>query len=348
MTSDMLPRVFEDFAEGAIYEYGAHEVTREAIIEFAREFDPQPFHLDEEAGKRSLLGGLAASGWHTAGIAMRLHADNLFKGDAFLGSPGIAELNWMKPVFAGDVLSMRTEAKSVRLSQSRPGVGIVDFEFTMSNQHGERKMVNRGITMVATRELDRSRPVAASAPPTPTDGAPAPVGVSDPATLPDTNHLLSGYWDDAPLGETYDMGTYKFEAPDIIRFARNFDPQTFHLDAEAAKSGPFGALTASGWHTCAAAMRRLVLSRKPYFDEARRRNLPETAKGPSPGFRDLKWSKPVYAGDTLRFTMTPVNKRKTSREGWGILFSRVDGYNQRGEKPFEYTSASFWPLRTKD
>lgn len=346
MSSAPLPRTFEDITEGAVYDYGAYEVTRDEIIEFAQEFDPQPFHLDEEAGRKSMLGGLAASGWHTAGIAMRLHAEHLLRGDMFLGSPGVAELNWMKPVFAGDILSVQAVAKSVRTSQSRPGLGLVEFEFTLSNQHGERKMLNRAITLVATKDMDRSKPLAPSVPPSGDEREPAPRGIADPSQLPDNNSLLSGYWDDAAIGDTFDMGVYRFDPETVVRFATKFDPQRFHIDEAEAKAGPFGALTASGWHTAAAAMRRLVLSRKPYYDEARRRGLPEPAKGPSPGFRDLKWIKPVYAGDTLRYTMTPADKRKTSREGWGLLFTRVDGWNQREEKVFEYTSASFWPRRS--
>ena len=153
-------------------------------------------------------------------------------------------------------------------------------------------------------------------------------------------------FEDFTEGAVFEYGAHEVTREAIIEFAREFDPQPFHLDEAAGKASLLGGLAASGWHTAAACMGRLVASRKPYADEARRRGLPEVAKGPSPGFRDLKWMKPVYAGDTLRFTMTPETKRKTSREGWGILFSRVEGYNQRGEKPFEYVSASFWPLRT--
>ena len=139
--------------------------------------------------------------------------------------------------------------------------------------------------------------------------------------------------------------THRFDDENIIRYAKAYDPQPFHIDPEAARSGPFGKLIASGWHTASAGMGRLVLSRKPYAEEARRRGLPETPKGPSPGFRDLKWLLPFYSGDTLRYTMTPTDKRKTSREGWGIVFTKVEAWNQRGEKPFEYTSASLWPVR---
>lgn len=345
MNTERLPRSFEEISEGAVYEYGAFEVTKDDIIAFASEFDPQPFHLDEEAGRRSMLGGLAASGWHTAAIAMRLHADNLLSGGFFLGSPGVPELNWMKPVFAGDILSVHARVKSVRASQSRPGLGVVEFEFTLSNQHGERKMTSQGVLFAAAKDMDRSKPIVRQTPPAPDSREPGPRGVNDPSCLSDTNSALSGYWDDAPLGETFDMGVYRFDRDSVIRFAKKFDPQSFHIDEKAAQNGPFGALTASGWHTAAAAMRRLVLSREPYRAEARRRGLPETAKGPSPGFRDLRWRLPVYAGDTLRFTMTPQDKRRTSREGWGLLFTRVEGWNQREEKALEYISASFWPRR---
>ena len=100
---------FEDLAPGTVLEFGDAEMTAEAIIEFARQFDPQPFHIDPEAAKTSLFGGLCASGWHTASVMMRLWVDNYLSPEASLGSPGVDEVRWHRPVFPGDRLSCRVE-----------------------------------------------------------------------------------------------------------------------------------------------------------------------------------------------------------------------------------------------
>ena len=342
----MSRRTFEDFPQGLTLEYGAYEVTREEIISFASQFDPQPFHLDEEAGRRSILGGLSASGWHTASIAMRLHCDNWLLDTAGLGSPGIPELRWMKPVRPGDVLRVRASVKSARLSQSRPGLGLVECAYTVLNQRDEELMIKRGMMMLATREgLDKlaARPLAPS--PERALAHNAPLGVDDPASLPDDHGILTGFFEDVRIGHTIDAGKVHFDRESIIAFARAYDPQPMHTDSEAARAGPYGELIASGWHTGSACMRRLVETRARYGEEARRRGLVEAAKGPSPGFCDLKWLKPVMAGDTIRFCMTAAEKRRTSRKGWGLVFSEFGGFNQYGDKVYEYKSISFWPLR---
>lgn len=128
---------FEDFVPGEIDTFGAYEVTKDEIIAFASQFDPQPFHLDEEAGKASMLGGLAASGWHSCSIMMRMMFDGFMNGSTSLGSPGIDEVKWLKPVFPGDVLSVRREVLEARPSASKPDRGIVRFRFELMNQKGE-------------------------------------------------------------------------------------------------------------------------------------------------------------------------------------------------------------------
>ena len=124
---------FEDFTIGRAFACGPYEVTKAEILEFAREFDPQPHHLDEEAAKNSMLGGLSASGWHVCAIAMRMFADHMISRAAGRGGLGSREVRWMKPVRPGDVLRMDVEVVDAKPSQSRP-VGFVTFECRLFNQ----------------------------------------------------------------------------------------------------------------------------------------------------------------------------------------------------------------------
>ncbi|MER2534277.1 MAG: MaoC family dehydratase [Rhizobiaceae bacterium] len=142
---------FEDFAEGMVIELGDKLVTAEEIIEFASEFDPQPFHLDEQAGRASILGGLAASGWHTCCMLMRMVADKVLNGSLAQGAPGIDELRWLKPVLAGDTLTARIHVLSTRVSRSRPSIGFIAMRSEMWNQRGERVMEQSNSVMFRLR-----------------------------------------------------------------------------------------------------------------------------------------------------------------------------------------------------
>lgn len=128
---------FEDFSVGSVQTSPQRVVTREEIIAFASEFDPQPMHLDEEAGKKTMLGGLSASGWHTCAIMMRILCDNLILNSTSMGAPGVDEVKWMKPVRPGDALSVRLTILGKSEPKSRPELGFVQFRCEMLNQHGE-------------------------------------------------------------------------------------------------------------------------------------------------------------------------------------------------------------------
>ena len=142
---------FEDFKPGQVFELGSKTITREEIIEFASEFDPQPFHLDEEAGKASLLGGLAASGWHTGAMVMKLLADGLLSRTSSQGSNSIEKLSWLRPVFPGDTLSATATVIGTRDLKSRPDLGIVNFEIGVRNQSGAEVMRQIGPIFFARR-----------------------------------------------------------------------------------------------------------------------------------------------------------------------------------------------------
>lgn len=127
----------EDLEAGQVHELGEHRITREGIVDFATRWDPQPFHLDEEAGRASIYGGLIASGWHTVAIFMRLFADGLLNRAQAMGSPGVDELRWLQPVRPGDLLRGRVEVLEVRPSRSRPDRGMARLRSVVVNQQGE-------------------------------------------------------------------------------------------------------------------------------------------------------------------------------------------------------------------
>ena len=129
---------FEDFVPGHFGQFGPRRVTREEMLEFAAEFDPQPMHLDEEAAKRSMLGGLAGSGWHLCSIMMRMMFDGFIGRTASLGSPGVNELRWLAPLRPGDDLTLDVDVAEARVSRSCPETGIVTFKCSVRNAAGER------------------------------------------------------------------------------------------------------------------------------------------------------------------------------------------------------------------
>jgi acyl dehydratase len=128
---------FEDLAPGTVLEFGGFEMTEEEIVGFARRYDPQPFHLDREAGRASIFGDLCASGWNTTAVMMRMWVDNYLSPEASLGSPGIDELRWLRPVFVGDRLRCRIEVLEASPSRSRPCMGSVRQKAQVMNQRDE-------------------------------------------------------------------------------------------------------------------------------------------------------------------------------------------------------------------
>ena len=143
---------WEDLQPGSVRELGTTSVTAQEIKDFAGRFDPQPFHLDEEAGKNSLFGGLCASGWHTCALAMRLTVDNMLRHSSRLGSPGLDSLKWLKPVYPGDQLSLRHTILESRALRKRPDTGIVRSRWEMFNQRGDKVLEMEGHGFFRRRE----------------------------------------------------------------------------------------------------------------------------------------------------------------------------------------------------
>jgi len=142
---------WEDFVAQEVTEIGSHTFTEEEIIEFARQFDPQPFHTDPEAAKRSFFGGLIASGWHTCAIAMRLMVEQYIGRSASMGSPGVDNIRWLAPVRPGDTISYRRIVLESRPSVSKPDIGLLRTSTEASNQRGELVMTMQGWGMFRRR-----------------------------------------------------------------------------------------------------------------------------------------------------------------------------------------------------
>jgi acyl dehydratase len=145
-------RYFEDYVPGAVLEYGAIPLSESEIIAFAKQFDPQYFHVDPEAAKNSPYGGLIASGWHTAAVMMRMIVDHYLPTSASLGSPGIDEIRWTRPVRPGDSLSLRISILEAKRSTSKPDRGLVRALIEVLNQNQECVMTMKGMNLMRCRK----------------------------------------------------------------------------------------------------------------------------------------------------------------------------------------------------
>jgi acyl dehydratase len=150
-TKSVEDRYFEDYVAGSVHEFGSIEVKQDEVIEFGKRFVPLKYHTDMEVAKKSIYGGLIASGWHTAALMMRLYTDNYLSKVANLGSPGIDELRWDKPVYPGDTLSVRVTILEARLSSSKPDRGIVRSLIEVLNQQREVVMSLKMVNFVLSR-----------------------------------------------------------------------------------------------------------------------------------------------------------------------------------------------------
>ena len=142
---------WEDFAVGQVRDLGTITPTREEIIAFATQFDPQPFHLNDEAAKASVFGALSASGWHTCSMAMRLMVTNFLCDTSSLGSPGLENIKWLKPVYPGDTLRLQSTMLETKPMGKRPDVGMTRNLWEMFNQHGDKVLHMEGWGMFRRR-----------------------------------------------------------------------------------------------------------------------------------------------------------------------------------------------------
>ena len=141
----------EDFEPGSVHAAGSVQLSEQEILEFGRRYDPQVFHIDPEAARTTIYGGLIASGWQTVAVTMRLLVDHVFGATASMGSPGVDEIRWLRPVRPGDTLSARVTVLDVRPSRSKPDRGVLRFQVEVDNQDGEPTMSMVGASIMGRR-----------------------------------------------------------------------------------------------------------------------------------------------------------------------------------------------------
>jgi acyl dehydratase len=328
---------FEDFVSGTVTTYGGVTVDEAEMLAFAHQFDPQPMHLDREAAKASMAGELIASGWFTASFNMRMLINDFILRSAGMGSPGVSELRWLKPVKAGDHLTGRRHVLGKRASVTKPDRGFVQFRFEVINQRNET--VIDQINLIMFRRRDQ----------TPAPGTQAEFTKPEMPPLPALkDRVMTGipWFEDLALGDRYDLGTVTFTPDSIIAFAKRFDAQAFHLDEAAGRASHFGGLAASGWHTAASWMGQMARHRKQAMAAGDAKGIPSAKLGPSPGFGNLTWHRPVLAGDTIRYSTAIATLRPSqSKPGWGLVRHYNTGVNQRGETVFSFIGSVFWERR---
>ena len=340
-------RYFEDFETGQNYEYGGRKLSKDEMVAFATVYDGQPMHIDADAAKTSFVGTLIASGWHTIAIGMRMIVDHVLGDAGSMGAPGVEELKWLKPVLPGDTLSQRMTITGVKASNSKPDRGFVWMSIETLNQRSEVVIEQRHAMMIPRRSAGGQEPVVSPVKPARLEdwygkdgkvqGGIAYAPVSGSESLPRFGAL--------EVGRLSELGACRFSSEDIIAYGRCFDPQPFHLDETSGRASHFGGLIASGWQTANCWMKLMNENRIRRSAAMLGRGEAPPQFGPSPGFKDMRWLKPVRAGDTIRYSSTVVAKRASvSRPQWGIVNQHNQGFNEAGEPVFEFTGTVFWEV----
>jgi acyl dehydratase len=306
--SDIL--YFEDFPVGKTFEFGRYEISAAQIDSYAAEFNPDA------------MRGEAAPSLQLCALLMRMNFDGWMSTTTACGAPGVDEVRWFEPVHGGNVLRCRVSVLKARISQSKPELGFVQFRHDLINDLGRLAITQTNYVMFTRRDhagRGSDRPKQSNA------FVPA-------AAAPAASSIMPMVWTEQLLGRPIEVGTTEFTSKDVVAFARIYDPQSFHVDEIAAKSGPFGALAASGWHTASAWMNAYVQT--------------SYRSGAIPGrlvsITDLRWLRPTYAGDTILWDFTPIDI--TDGAAGTMVTCRNGGTNQHGVRVFDFTATMAIPL----
>ncbi len=329
---------FEDFVAGDTVQAGSITVSQDDIIAYASRYDAQDFHTDPEAAKSSFVGTLIASGWHSCSLLMRLLAESFISGSSGMGAPGIDEVRWLPPGFARrhDQRATHGAGEQALALAAGDGAGALPFRPDRTRS-GETVVEQTNWIMFGRRGMSQGQPKGDWLAHSPHY---VPPTVMSPLEAPSDEAEPSRFFEELDVGSRHELGSLVFTPDEIIAFARSFDPQPFHLSDEAARNSPFGRLAASGWHTGSGWMAAMVSHRKRGLAACGDNRAPRL--GPSPGFKNLRWSKPVFAGDRITYFSEVTDKRASaSRPEWGLFFHRNTGVNQHGEEVFSFEGCVF-------
>lgn len=322
----MQQRFWEDIEDGETLPLGTATMSREKIVAFASEFDPQPFHLDDEAARGTLLGGLAASGWHTCAVVMDLVERAMNEHALPLQTPGAEEIRWRKPVRPGDALSGRVVLSSKSTCACGSSAGACRAFVEVFNQSADSVVSWRMDCIVPRRE-----------PATATRRPACPMRSERRARV----HRVRGdhaikFFDDVAAGDEIALGSYAFTADRVGSF------RTRHTDVHSGRIGlTTGVSTrfAHDWHVVSAWMHCIVRYYRLQSERLRSTGRPVPLLGPAAGVKHLRWHAPVRAGEVISYVTWAERKLEiASHSDWGLLIAGAEGVNAKGE-----VVVSFYP-----
>lgn len=291
---------FEDFPVGKVFDFANFPLTRELVDGYAAEFDPL-----FSGPERDASGGQFASPWQMNALLMRLNYHGWMFETAARGAPGVDDARWFRPAAAGDIITARYTVRSARVSRSKPHLGLVQY-FHELFANGERVMYQLNSVMVERRNRDTAPD---EKPETPARASPNASAQAAP---------------DAPIA----LAERDFPAEAILKFARVYDPQPFHVDVAAANKGPFRGLAASGWHTAAQ-----WASAYAQAYNSGRKGLPRPRA--LLWMQPLLWRKPVYAGERIAFDCAPLEQEDAG--GRRVVTARNRGIDSKGDVVIDFT-----------
>jgi len=325
----------EDLAIATAICCGRREVTAAEILSFAQAYgEPDPAEAP--------TGALTASPIHVCAIMMRMVCDGVLNRAASLGSPGVDRVRWLKPVRAGAVVETRFTPLAKRVLASRPDVGLTKVLIELLDSAGE------ALASWDTNQLTRMRVRSAAEPRPQAERRSAPVSLWDAEAGAGTQARPACFFGECTIGAMLDLGFEDFSAAQMKAFAREFDPQPFHLDEVAAEASLFGALSASGWLTIACLERLIARRRSELADAARRAGLRPARWGAPPGLEDLRWPAPVLAGDTVEYRCRLAQKVCLPPPAeQGLLLWHVEGRKQTGATVLSLTARTLLESRRR-
>nr|WP_170297385.1 MaoC/PaaZ C-terminal domain-containing protein [Burkholderia latens] len=312
------------------------------IVRFAREYDPQPMHVDPEAAKESIMGGLIASGLHTCSLAARMIAESLPLGSKPVAIQNVDMVKWIKPVRAGDRLQLRKTILKAYKSENSD-TEIVQYRFDVLNGSDQEVMNQTAWVAFGPRASDLQTRLQFEEARDAADKSEA----GSPNMDAGDRHLDRSYFDDVIVGESAILGHHQFTAEEIESFAQVYDSLPCHwVDRGESLDHLSGRRTAPGWLVTSVWMKLYVTGRNKTVHANFSATGRQAQYGLSPGIWDMKWLKPVHAGDILSYSARVSKTRLVnSKPGWGLVFYENDAVNQRGERVFECKTAIFWECR---